>query len=308
MQIAGAIPALGSPLDANDKIDTGGLRRLIRYVLAGGVHGLLANGSMGGFAFLPDEEQLRAIDTTVEEVGGKVPVMGGLGETGTIRAVRHARAIARLGVDAISILPPYYFLATQEHLIAWFSEIAAAVDIPIYLYDNPVLTKQHLQPQTVAILRERIPHLAGIKVSNPDCLNLQTLLELVGDGGSFSVLTGCEHLALVHLQMGCHGMIGGLYNLCPHIPVALYKAFQAGDINRARKLQSEMSSAWQLFTKGAIWGAFDEALRYLGICERATGAPYVTLLNETDRQYVRSILDQYVKPWLDADVPQAVGR
>jgi 4-hydroxy-tetrahydrodipicolinate synthase len=298
MQLRGVIPPIGTPLLEDDTVDVKGLRKLNRYLLGAGVNAIFSNGSMSGFAFLTEDEQIRSVATTVEEVNRAVPVMGGVGETSTSRAVRLARRIAAEGVDAISLLPPFYFLATQDHLIAFFSEVAAAVDVPVYLYDNPVLTKNPIQPATVVKLRERIPHLRGIKVSNSDYANLQTLIELFRHDDNFAVLTGHEFLILVGLQMGCDGFIGGVHNVCPHIASGLYQAFLRGDIETARQLQQDLIATWQIFRHGAIWGAFDEALRYLGICERATGAPYVTALTAEERTAVHQILDQHVKPYL----------
>jgi dihydrodipicolinate synthase/N-acetylneuraminate lyase len=298
MAFRGAVPPIGTPLTADDRVDERGLRKLNRYLLDAGVNGIFANGSMSGFAFLTDDEQVRSVGITVSEVNRAVPVMGGVGETSTSRARNLARRIAREGVDYLSVLPPFYYLANQDHLFAFFSEVASAVDIPIFLYDNPVLTKNPIHPETVARLKQAIPHLAGIKVSNSDQANLQTVLELTRHDGEFSVLTGHEFLIVVGLQMGCHGFIGGLHNVCPHIAAGLYRAFLAGDLGKAHALQQDLIATWQIFRYGAIWGAFDEALRYLGICERATGSPYVTMLADSERQAVRDILDRYVKPYL----------
>ena len=193
-------------------------------------------------------------------------------------------------------------MATQDQLVGYFSDIAAAVDIPIVLYDNPVLTKNPLQPETVAEVRRKIPTVAGIKVSDQDCIKLQTLLNLVKDDPGFPVLTGSEFLIVVAMQMGCAGFVGGLHNICPDLAVALYESFRAGDVERARQLQQDIIATWNLFRYGNIWGAFDEALRYLGIWERATGKPYVTQMSEGNRQAVRNILDAYVKPYLRAPV------
>ena len=302
MKLSGVVPPIGTPLTDGDRVDEAGLRRLNRYLIDAGVHALLANGSMGGFAFLTPDEQVRSVAITLSEVNKAIPVIGGVGETSTTRAVAIAKRLVREGVDYLSLLPPFYFLATQAHLIAYFSEIAAAVDIPIFLYDNPVLTKNPIHPRTVAELRRKIPRLVGIKVSNPDCLNLQELLKLTS-GDNFSVLTGSEFLIPLHLRMGCDGFVGGLHNLCPHMAVALYNAFKAGNWQRADQLQEDMAATWQLFQRGAIWGAFDEALRYLGICERGTGSPYITSLTDQERREVRSIVEQQiVKPYLATGV------
>jgi len=295
LRINGVVTPLGTPLSADERPDQMGLRRLVRHVIGGGVHGILANGSMGGFAWLSDDDQVRAIAIILSEVDGAVPVLGGLGETGTRRAVCMARRIAREGVQYLSVLAPFYYTAAPQHLYAYFSEIAAAVDLPIFLYDNPTLTKCHILPETVARLRQSIPNIVGIKESNQDCVNLQNLLHLMKDDPGFSVLTGSEFLILTHLQMGCHGCVGGLHNICPHLAVKLYEAFRAGEFELARRLQQDLVEAWQIFRYGEIWGAFDEALRYLGICERATAAPYVTELHGQERTKVHAILDRYVR-------------
>jgi len=298
-KLSGVVPPIGTPVKENDRVDEAALRRLTRYLLDGGVSGILANGTMGGFAFLTDEEQIRAISVVVSEVNGAVPVMGGIGETSTSRAVRKARQVAEEGVDHLTILAPFYFFASQENLYSFFSEIAAAVDLPIFLYDNPVMTKNSIHPETVAKLREDIPHIVGIKESNQDCINLQKLLDL-NRGDDFSILTGSEFLIVVGLQMGCDGFIGGLHNVCPHMAVALWEAFRSGDLETAKQLQQDLIATWEIFRFGNIWGAFDEALRHLGLAERATGSPYISTLKANEAAQVRAILDQYVKPYLCA--------
>ncbi|MFZ0634040.1 MAG: dihydrodipicolinate synthase family protein [Candidatus Acidiferrales bacterium] len=298
-RLSGVVPPIGTPLTDGDRVDEAGLRRLTQYLVEAGVSAILANGTMGGFAFLTDEEQIRAISIIVDEVNGVIPVIGGVGETSTSRAVRKAKQIAETGVTNLSILTPFYFMATQQHLIAYFSEIASAVDLPIFLYDNPVMTKNSIRPETVAELRSRIPKIVGIKESNQDCVNLQALLNVMRDDAEFSVLTGSEFLVVIALQMGCSGFVGGLHNLCPHLAVDLYKAFCSGDIERANKLQRDLIETWQLFNYGNIWGAFDESLRYLKIADRATGAPYISTLSPEETTKVHSILDKFVIPYVE---------
>jgi 4-hydroxy-tetrahydrodipicolinate synthase len=293
--LVGVVPPIGTPVTHEGMVDEAGLRRLTKYLLGAGVNGIFVNGSMGGFAFLTDEEQLRAISIVASEVNRAIPVMAGIGETSTARAVRKAKQISREGVDYLSLLPPFYYPATQEHLISYFSDIAAAVDLPILLYDNPASTKVHIHPETVARLREDIPSLVGIKVSNQDCVNLQTLIEL-NKAENFTILTGSEFLIVVAMQMGCSGFVGGLHNICPQIAVALYREFLAGHLGEARKLQHDLTQLWQIFRYGNVWGAFDEALRYLGIAQGAACAPYVTRLSVEEKKITHGILDRYVKP------------
>lgn len=301
MKLHGVIPPIATPLTDGDRVDEAGLRKLNRYLLDAGVNAIFSNGSMGGFAFLEDDEQVRSVGITVSEVNRQVPVMGGVGETSTSRAVKLAKRIAAQGVDYLSILPPFYYLANQDHLIAYFSEIAAAVDTPVVVYENPVLTKNSIQPETIARLHSAIPHLKGVKISNADQAYVQTVLTLMKEAPDFSVVTGHEFLLLIGLQLGCAGYVGGVHNLCPHMAVALYRAFQSGDIALAAKLQQDLIATWQVFKYGSIWGGFDEALRYLGICQRATGYPYVSSVSEEDRRAVHAIVDAQIRPYLSGE-------
>ncbi|MBV9085168.1 MAG: dihydrodipicolinate synthase family protein [Acidobacteriaceae bacterium] len=307
MHVHGVIPAIGTPLGQNDRVDVPALRKLNQYLLSAGVNGVFANGSMGGFAFLTDDEQIRSIETTVSEASGSVPVFGGLGATSTSRALPLLRRIAATGVDFICALPPFFFLASQQQLINYFTGIAAATDKPLVLYDNPILTKNPIHVDTIASLFEQIPHLAGIKVSDPDQVKLQAITRMAENKPGFFVLTGNELLLVSGLQMGCDGFVGGLYNVCPHLAVNLYQAFRRGDLKEAVQLQNDIAAVWEIFRYGSVWGGFDEALRYLAICQRATGMPYVTDLSEAERESVHNILRLYVQPYLESAVVEQEG-
>jgi len=93
-----------------------------------------------------------------------------------------------------------------------------------------------------------------------------------------------------------------LHNVCPNIAVELYNAFRAGDLETARQRQQSLIETWQIFKHGAIWGAFDEALRWLGMCERATGAPYTTALSAEEQSSVHAILEKHVRPCIAASI------
>lgn len=295
-KLFGVIPPVGTPLTPEGNVDVSGLRRLAGYMLDAGCHGLFANGSMSGFAFLTDKEQLRAIETVVDVAGGKVPVMAGIGEMSTVRAIQRVKDISALGVSHLTLLSPIFYLAQQEHLLRYFFDIAAATDLPVVLYDNPVLTKNPIAPETIAELRQKVPNFVGVKESNQDCINLQRLLDLMKNDEGFSVLTGSELLIVVGLQMGVDGCVGGIHNICPQVAVDLYEAFVRGDIAAAQQHQRILTEVSNIFKYGNVWGGYEEALRYLGICNHAAGEPYITALTDEEKQQVRAILKQYLVP------------
>src|ERR1041385_9571678 len=141
-KLTGVIPPIGTPILAGGRVDEAGLRRLTRYLMDAEVNGILANGTIAGFAFLSDEDQIRAVSIVVSEVNGAIPVMGCIGETSTNRAIRKAKQIANEGVAYLTVLPPYYFFATQENLLAFFSEVEYRLRMNVVLGQHRVVIKK----------------------------------------------------------------------------------------------------------------------------------------------------------------------
>lgn len=293
MKFKGIFVALGTPLTADETVDEVALRRLTRFVVSAGVQGVMANGSMGGFACLSNQNQVRAISIVSSEVDGKVPVFAGIGETGTRRAVERVREAISAGANYLVILPPYFYRSTQAQLESFYTSVADLSQRPVLIYDNPVRTHCSVEPETVNRIRLHT-NVIGIKESDPSDENLQRLLELTGEDPDFSVLTGSETHMLTHLQMGCSGSIGGLHNVCPHLVVACYEAFQQQDWAMAQHFQAEMRKIAKIFEYGEIWGGFSEALATLGIECETGGAPYGSTLSEAEKRCIREVMAPYI--------------
>ena len=174
-KLEGVVVALGTPLTSEEKIDEKGMRKLTRYVLDGGVHGVFILGSMGGFNFLEDEEKIRVIEIVVDEVEGKVPVIAGASDTSTKRVIKNARIAQEMKADAVAILPPYYGSLKQEQIINFYSKIAEEVNIPIFIYNNPSSTRNPVEPETVFELG-KLENIVGIKDSSQNFFNYQQLV------------------------------------------------------------------------------------------------------------------------------------
>lgn len=290
MKLKGIVVPLGTPVDDQERVDERGLRRLVRYVVDQGVHGLMVNGSMGGFALRSDDEQLRTLDIVLDEVAGCVPVVANVGETGTRRALAKARNFAALGPAYLSILPPYYFLLSQSDLRNYYRELADALQLPILLYNNPVLTKTDIELATILELSEH-PNIVGIKDSKQDFDKWLRLVRAFRANG-FSVLAGTEFLVAVALAAGCDGVVGGLHNVCPQLAVEIYNAVATGELARADELQDRLNAVFAIFEGPNLWGAFEVALEHLGICRKITAAPYRSVSDPAERQRVIAVLEQ----------------
>lgn len=242
---------------------------------------------MGCFALLSDAEQMRLIDIVVDEVKGRVPVIAGVSDTGTKLVIEKIKEVQRLKIDYVTAVPPYYYRLTQEQGKRFFRDIANASEVPVFLYNNPYLTKLDLDIASIVELAGE-PNIVGLKETNQDCNRWVNLFDAL-KGKDFDLFFGTEILIPQCLMMGADGVIGGAHNIAPRIAVDLYDAFVAKDYETAFARSHDLKKVCEIFQYGDIWGGFEAALQLLGICGKTTIAPYAAC-NEEDREKVREIL------------------
>jgi 4-hydroxy-tetrahydrodipicolinate synthase len=290
MKLRGIVPPLATPLTSDEQIDEAALRRIVRYLLNAGVHGVLVNGTMGAFALLTDSQQYRAIEIVVEEVAGKIPVIAGISDTGTKRVIEKGKQIEKIGADFLSAVPPFYFLLTQESAICFYREVAQAMKTPFVLYNNPYLAHFDLSTDSIVELASE-PNIVGIKETNQDCNRWTQIIAALRDRDDFSILIGTELLIPVALQLGADGVIGGAHNFCAQTAVELYRSFNDHDYVRSLELSEKLGEICKIFQYGEIWGAFEVAMQRLGLAEKVTAGPY-RAATSLEREKVMAILDR----------------
>jgi 4-hydroxy-tetrahydrodipicolinate synthase len=289
-KLSGIVPPIGTPLTPDERVDEKGMRRLVDHLLKHGVNAIFANGGMGAFALLSDQEQARAVEIVIDEVNGRVPVMAGAADTSSKRVIEKAKRMATLGADYISILPPYYFPLTAESVTKFYLDVAEAIPHPIFIYNNPYTTNYRIPLESIFQLGE-VPNIVGLKESDQDCERWQSLTHHFKSDPDFSVLIGTEGLIKVALQMGADGVVSGLHNVAPQLAVDLYREMQSGNLEEAVLLQQKLIHLFGIFTcGGGIWGPFEVALNFLGICEKVTASPYDSPVEQPVREKVEAIL------------------
>ena len=158
------MPALVTPFTKSDEVDTKGSRWLCRNAIDGGVHAVVCAGSLGEFPCLTDEERRTVIKTVVDEANGKVPVIAGVGSGSTKISVMIAKEAEDLGVDAVEVLPPYYFNVGDDAVFAHYEKLASSVNVPVIIYNFPG-RRRSTCPLPWLESREDVPNIAGIKNS-----------------------------------------------------------------------------------------------------------------------------------------------
>jgi 4-hydroxy-tetrahydrodipicolinate synthase len=228
----GANVAIVTPF-RNGKLDAASLRRLVEFQIRNGTDGIVPCGTTGESATLSFEEHERVIDLVVEAAAGRVPVIAGTGSNNTKEAVVLTRYARRAGADAALVITPYYNKPTQKGLIAHFTAVAEATDIPVILYNVPGRTGVNMTAETVARLAE-VKSVVGVKEASGNLAQICDILHMTPK--TFCVLSGDDGLYFPMLALGAKGVISVVSNVAPKEMADLYDAFAVGEVGKAREL------------------------------------------------------------------------
>jgi 4-hydroxy-tetrahydrodipicolinate synthase len=260
----GVIPALVTPLDEQGNLMEDSLRKVIDYTIEGGVHGVFILGSTGEIYGLDWEQKKRAIEITVEQTAGRVPVYAGASEITTRDCIKLAKLAESIGgVAAVSVLTPYFITPNKAELKEHYKTIAAATKLPVILYGNDDRTHVPL-PVDVAVELADIDNIVGIKDSSGDMTKMGEYIRLTCKK-EFSVIAGRDTLIFANLCYGGAGAIAACANVVPAVVAGIYNSFEAGDYAKARDYQYQLAPLRIAFGLGSFPVVMKEALRLVGI-------------------------------------------
>jgi len=283
---SGIIPAMVTPFTKSLEVNEPALRRLVNHCIDGGVHGVFAVGSQGEFWALTPDEKRRIWDVVVEETRGRVPVYGGTVGVTTRETIALTRLAKDAGVDAVSILTPYFISPTDDELFNHYKAVAEAVDIPIILYTNPARTGVKISVSLLARL-SKVPGIIGIKDSSGD---LELTAEYIRVAPpEFSVLMGRDTLIYAGLLYGTRGGIAATGNVKPALVAEIYDKFMAGDLKGALAAQRALAPLRLAFTWGSFPVVIKEALDLMGMECGPARAPVGPLAPE-QRERLKGVL------------------
>lgn len=241
--------ALVTCFDADENLNLDAVKRQVRRQIAAG-NNIMCCGTNGDFSGLTFDDKVQVTAAVAEEAEGKVRFIGNAGAPSTYETIKLAKEFEKLGVDGIPIITPYFISCTQEGLLRHFTEVADAVSKPIYIYDFPARTHNHVEAETMAKLAEH-PNIAGIKDSGGGQESLDSYLEIANNRDDFEVFSGPDSLIFHGLSNGAAGCISGLANVMPTALSAICKAFSGGDLAAAQAHQDKFSALRNdLFTLG----------------------------------------------------------
>ncbi|WP_422732402.1 dihydrodipicolinate synthase family protein [Leclercia pneumoniae] len=285
--IEGVLTAIVTPFTDDGALHLPGLKRQIQRQLAAG-NGIFCGGTNGEFFVLTEEEKVAVTRTCVEEVAGRAPVVAHIGEISTRATIRLGKQVEALGVDAVSVITPWFVPLTQAELIAHYTTIADALNVPVFLYNIPARTGNTIAPETARALAAH-PNILGIKDSAGSHESLSGFLKAVEDIDGFDVLNGPDSLIHQGFVEGCSACISGLANVAPNEINAIWARFRAGDIAGSRQAQESVTDLrTRLYSVAFSPAAVKKALQVMG--EEVGESRYAVAFDAQQTEQIRQIV------------------
>ncbi len=274
----GSIPALVTPFK-DGKVDEKAFREFVDWQIKQGTHGLVPVGTTGESPTLTFDEHKRVVQMAVEVSAGRVPVMAGAGSNNPVEAIEFAQHAQEVGADAILSVTPYYNKPNQAGLKAHFKAIAAATDLPIFIYNIPGRSIIDMKSETMAELFDEVDNIVGVKDATANLARASEQRHLCGK--DFIQLSGEDITALGFMAHGGVGCISVTANIAPALCAQFQEACLAGDFAVALAIQDRLAPLHDaLFIEPNPAGP-KYALSLLGKMENELRLPLVPVSEET---------------------------
>lgn len=232
----GSAVAIITPMNADGSINFDKLAEIIEEQIDGGTDAIVTCGTTGESATMSVEEHVSVIKFTIEQVNHRVPVIAGTGSNETEFAVEMSKDAERLGADALLCVTPYYNKTSQRGLVAHYTAIADAVNLPIILYNVPSRTGVNIQPETVKTLSKH-PNIAAVKEASGNISQVAKIRALCGD--DIAIYSGNDDQITPIMSLGGKGVISVLANVAPKIAHDIAATALEGNYKESARLQTE---------------------------------------------------------------------
>ena len=284
--------AIVTPFTADDELDLDAFRRHIDMQIDGGVDALVVLGTTGENATVWPEERRRIVDTAIEHINGRVPVIVGTGNNSTSESISFTKEATQSGADGLLIVGPYYNKPTQAGFTAHVKAIADASDVPILIYNVPGRTSFNIDAQTVLQLADEVPTVVGVKEASGDISQISDIL--AGRPESLAVYSGDDEMTLPLLLLGGDGVVSVIGNAIPERFSRMVRAALEGRFEEARKIHFELLPAMRacFFETNPI--PIKAVLASMGIMNGRLRLPLVDITEET-RARVLEVFEPHVK-------------
>jgi 4-hydroxy-tetrahydrodipicolinate synthase len=251
----GVTPVLFCPYNTNDSLDLAGLKHNTEFLLKFAQKDnkslvIMTNGSTTECYANSNEEQRKVIETVVNTVGGKLPVIAGVSQAGTKQTVELAKYAESAGADYVMVAPPFYHHASKEGILRHFQEVASAIDIGLVVYNNPDVSATLITPDYLTKLTG-ISNIIGCKDNATSFSDLANKA-FSEDLKKLTLLAGCgevQYLAAASYGFVYQGFVSFIANFAPDLSYEIFTAVDQRDFTKATKALKKQFPIWQFVAK-----------------------------------------------------------
>ncbi|WP_046174547.1 dihydrodipicolinate synthase family protein [Domibacillus indicus] len=271
MSFRGVIPPVVTLFDEAGNLDLALNKRYIDELLSRRVDGLLLMGSSGEFSSLTVEERKLYVREMIKHINGRVPVMVGVGHSALKEVIELTHYAGEHGADGVLAVSPYYWELSEEQLYRFYSILASETSLPVFLYNIPMLTGQTLSVELIQKLAENHPNIAGVKETIGDFGHIRQVIASVKKvRPDFLVFSAFDDHLLPAQMIGADGSINGTAVFIPEVSVALFNAYQRGELHEAELQHRRLSKLMDIYSFGpAFFTAMKEAVHQRWLSEPA---------------------------------------
>jgi 4-hydroxy-tetrahydrodipicolinate synthase len=273
----GVFPAATTQFKPDQSLDISATLKHLDAMLAAGIDGLIMLGTVGENCSLEYQEKLSVLRATVEHVAGRVPVLTGVAEYTTALACRFALDAKKAGVNGLMLLPCMVYKSDGRETLTHYRTVAAAVDLPIMCYNNPVSYGVDITPAQFAELAD-VKNFVAIKESSENCRRVTDLKNAVGD--RYLLFCGVDDLVLESVVLGAVGWVSGLVNAFPRESRLLWDLTISGRLDEARKVYQWYTPLLHLDTHVKLVQYIKLAAAECGYGSEMVRAPRLPLVGE----------------------------
>jgi N-acetylneuraminate lyase len=276
-KFTGVFPAFYACYADNGEISRDRAAKLADFYQSIGIRGLYVTGSSGECVFHTVEERKATLEAVMEAVGGKMTVIAHIAAPATRDSIELARHAEKLGVDAIAMVPGFYYGLKVPVVRKYWGDVLDATDeVPMFIYNIPGTTNGFNLPVELLTDMLQTGRVAGVKNSSGA---VQDILRFrLAGGENMAIFNGPDEQYLAGRMMGASGGIGGTYGYMPELFLKLETLIREKNMDKAAALQKEISSLiYETVKTGSLYAAAKEVLRLRGMEAGDVRAPFLSL-------------------------------
>lgn len=286
----GIYPAIITPIDENEEINEKALEQVIEKTLKQGVAGFYVSGSTGESFLLRDEQRVQLIKAVCGIVDGRCDVIANIGTFSTKSSIKMVEAVKDCGVAAISAVPPFYFRYSKQEIKQYYLDIAQTTGMPMLIYNIPKMSGVSFGTEELIDFMGN-DGIIGVKQTTMDLMQTEALVRQCG--GDKAVFNGHDEILLPALSVGVKAAIGSTFSIVGDICVGIKKAFDAGEMEKARFLQGKCNGMIKTLLDIGIFPAIKGVLKLQGIDCGNCIKPYQPLGAEAYKTLEKVLADVY---------------